>query len=446
MVLRKFSLKAKNIRLLLAISLIILFILVFCTFFGKTRTVHGIPDNTYVVINISTYSTSTYSDPFAKSNLYYYSEEGELLGVSPPQNGEYSCLIAETCSGLTCFYKNHTVIVTRDGETELPNSSQTTMHTTKFRPSQVGYLPSVDISFALLNIGQKSSNVPYINILRFVSQEQNYDIIIPYYLTSVAYDPVQNRFLCEISPIMGTSEYIEYVIVFYNEETGQFELDETVNKLHNPDLSDVYFETYNNALAKEYLSYNSEFLVRGNILKQISEVQKTPDDTQSVLIQSIYDLETQELIENKQISSGINKTVYGGMLVGSQDTPFVERDGTLFAFVSPGSVFQITDQPGVEIQEMPYEFENMVPLSCPSYLDFEDRRNFTDVEIKVDDDGRICVLMLNRDMKLQIHQLTNEGFVKIWEGPLPEGLGENIRIANYEILTEGYFLQSRNED
>lgn len=411
------------------VILLILFSVFACfSLIKRSSNDRGIPSDTYMVIHASTFTSSNTINPNARSYLYYYGKQGNLLGVSKEQEEVCGDFIVETKSGITCFYKNHSLVLSSGEESVQESNSNYKVHSTKFGPSELGYIPSLDISFALLNIGQKSKSEPYINVLRFVSQKLNYDVVIPYFISSVAYDPIQNHFVCEISPLMGTSSYLEYVIVRYDDNMRMFILDETIYRLENPEIS------------KKYTKLISDFKVSDNNLVQVAIISNKvgTEENRGMVLLSTYDLATQSVIENQVLCAEYDLGIYGGVLVGSAHLPFVERKDILYFFTSNGRIYKVFSQEHVEIIEMQYDFTNTLHLSNPHYSEYNDRCNFTGVEVKVSDEGEIYVLSLHRDCTLKVHQLIDGAFKKIWEATLPDNLGEDLGINSFEIINQNY--------
>ena len=69
-----------------------------------------------------------------------------------------------------------------------------------------GYIREMDIYYALQNVGRRAGNDRYISVLRLVSLEHSYDVIIPYCVSDLCYDSLKQQFVCVLSDLTRPSE------------------------------------------------------------------------------------------------------------------------------------------------------------------------------------------------------------------------------------------------
>lgn len=387
----------------IAIGFIIMVFVLMHTEEKKKRTLSDtlIPTDTAVIIHASTFSSGDMIAKSPESILYFYNSNGKLISQANEPEEVCGDFIMESSEGIGYFFKNHTTLTTSTNAVSKDNESGTIIHSIKFGPSAIGYIEDMNVYYSLVNVGQHSKEEPYINIIRIVSDEENYDVIIPYYLENISYDKLKKQFICEISPMndIENSSFCDYVIVSYDESLKKFVLDETVHHLNN------------DMLAIGYDKFNSDSMVKSNILYNVVVMNHTEKENglYGDLILSVYDLEADKLVENKMLIKEYDLGKYGGMLIGSDHFPVIERCNQLYVFASTGQVFIITDEDTIEELQMPYQFDNKLHLGSPDYTKYVDAMDFTGSEVKVGDDGEIYILNLYRDKKLRIHRLKKEG-------------------------------------
>ena len=340
------------------ISIIILFMVVL---FGvmnteeKKETISEtlLPTETKVIIHASTFSSGDIIANTPESILYFSNAKGEWISQANELEEVCGDFIMESSKGIAYFFKNHTTLTTSTKTVSKENESGTIIHSTNFGPSAIGYIEDMNIYYSLVNVGQRLKEEPYINIIRIVSNTENYDVIIPYYLENISYDKQKKQFICEISPMnnIENSSFYDYVIVSYDEELGKFILDETIHHLSN------------DILETGYEKYNSDSMVKSNIMYNVIVMKhkETEHGLYGDLILSIYNLETDKLLENKMLVKDYHLGNYGGMLIGSAHFPVIEKCNRLYVFVSTRQVFVIENENTIEELQMPYFFENKFP-------------------------------------------------------------------------------------
>lgn len=380
-----------------------------------------LPKTAYVILHASTKSNAGEKNPLARSYFLYYDKEGTLLQTAR-EDEVHGGIFSETEDGVAIFLRNEVAYQTGNGTKKWENSSGRDIVSKKFGPSTVGWISGQKCSYALMNIGQKTADSAYINILRFVSEGGTYDVEIPYYLENVCYDAEGNRFLCQISSLMGTSAWIEYVVVAYDYGEGKFVYNDTVHKLHNPDLEENMEPTG-----------NVEQIVSGGVLYEVA-VGAREGSTVGSMALSAYNLEAEALIRTEYLLRDYDRGIYGGVLVGSAELPQTVQNNTIYTFASTNQVFLVGEGGQVETYQMEYNFPPLREKSNPKYTDKTISNNFTALELKVEEDGKIYALAVCESETIALYRFEESGFQRVWQTPLPGDWPEDMGFNAFEIL------------
>lgn len=412
--------------------ILILIIAGISTFFKKAQEEHltdvGLPRDTAVVIHASTFTSSGEISASPRSELFFYNQAGTI--ISHAYEAEEVCgdFMVETADGICYFFKNHSILTGQSHITAQDNESGTEIKSIKFGPSRVGYMEDIDMAYALLNVGKASRDAPYINILRFMSATETYDIEIPFYLSGVYYDSGKHEFICVIDPLnqIDGCAFIDYVVVSFDSMSQKFVYQDSINHLYNREYSE----------GNEIL--NSCCMVRDGTMYQAFIVPENTENLHGLgsLILSTYNLERHEHLTNTVLVKDYSLGTYGGALTGSNDLPAIDKNGKLYVFLSTKQVFIISSEKDIQILDMPYLLTDTLHLSSPNYYGYADAENFTGSQVHVEDDGQIYILSLFRDKHLRIHKLLhNATYELVWDGVLPENLAEDMVINDFEIIT-----------
>ncbi len=388
-----------------------------------------LPDETKVIIHGATFTASGLQTEEPRSAFYFYDEKGNLIKQTVYGEEINSDFMVQSEEGLCLFFKNDTMLIAEDEVQVQENTSGTKLKSAKFGPSAVGFIEDLKLNYALLNIGKKSPEVPYINILRFVSGEENYDVIIPYYLEQISYDSVRKQFICEISPLNGIedSSFFDYVLVSYDEDAKQFVYDATVHHIDNPHVQE------------NWTKYNSAAMTQNNQLYHVivADTMESADAYVGHLILSVYDLETDKTVSAEMLLENYDLGIYGGVVVGSSHLPVTVRNGKMYIFPSNGQVFIVDGEKQVEKLEMPHIFKDAISLWAPEYTEYQNRGDFQESNICVGEDGEIYILSLFKDGYLRINHLLAEGRYELyWEGKMPAQWDQELIINSFEILSD----------
>ena len=396
----------------------------------------SLPKDTSVIIHASTFTASGAIEIFPRSKIYYYNQNGEILAIANEPEEVCGEFIAESPENLCYFFKNHSILSNRSTVSNMENASETQINAVKFGPSQIGYLNEQDMFYSLINVGQKSTDTSYINILRFVSNDETYDVIIPYFLDSVCYDAIQKKFICIIAPVntngLDTSDALHYVTVNWNDSTRKFIYDNEVHHLPGeiPFAADSYF--------------TSGYMAKNDCLYEVVVIPSNIEDIygKGSMILHVYDLKSDSFLSSKNLIDEYELGVYGGNMSGSGSLPATVSNGKLYVFAASKQVIVIQDADNIEILNMPYIFEDIQDLRYSNYYDFTaqqsfpNREDFTDSIVCVEDDGQIYILSLFKDKYFRIHKLLNDGTYELfWEGKLMENLDTKLLINSFEIIS-----------
>lgn len=395
-----------------------------------------LPEDTSVIIHASTFTASGAIELFPRSKIYYYNENGEILAIANEPEEVGGEFIAESPENLCYFFKNHSILSNQSTVSNMENTSGTQIKAVKFGPSQIGYLKEQDMFYSLINVGQKSTDTSYINILRFVANDETYDVIIPYFLDAVCYDAIQKKFICIIAPAninnLGKSDELHYVTVNWSDSAGKFIYDNEVHRLQG----EIQFA------GAKYFTVG--YMAKNDCLYQVVVI---PNDVKDIngkgsMVLQVYDLKKDSFLSGKNLIVEYELGVYGGKLVGSGSLPATVSDGKLYVFAASKQVVVIQDADNIEILNMPYVFEDIQDLSYSNYYDFTssesfpNREDFTDSIVCVEDDGQIYILSLFKDKYFRIHKLLNDGTYELfWEGKLMENLDTKLLINSFEIIS-----------
>lgn len=395
-----------------------------------------LPEDTSVIIHASTFTASGAIELFPRSKIYYYNENGEILAIANEPEEVGGEFIAESPENLCYFFKNHSILSNQSTLSNMENTSGTQIKAVKFGPSQIGYLKEQDMFYSLINVGQKSTDTSYINILRFVANDETYDVIIPYFLDAVCYDAIQKKFICIIAPAninnLGKSDELHYVTVNWSDSAGKFIYDNEVHRLQG----EIQFA------GAKYFTVG--YMAKNDCLYQVVVI---PNDVKDIngkgsMVLQVYDLKKDSFLSGKNLIVEYELGVYGGKLVGSGSLPATVSDGKLYVFAASKQVVVIQDADNIEILNMPYVFKDIQDLSYSNYYDFTssesfpNREDFTDSIVCVEDDGQIYILSLFKDKYFRIHKLLNDGTYELfWEGKLMENLDTKLLINSFEIIS-----------
>lgn len=395
-----------------------------------------LPEDTSVIIHASTFTASGAIELFPRSKIYYYNENGEILAIANEPEEVGGEFIAESPENLCYFFKNHSILSNQSTVSNMENTSGTQIKAVKFGPSQIGYLNDQDMFYSLINVGQKSTDISYINILRFVSNNITYDVVIPYFLDSVCYDSIQKKFICIIAPVningLDMSDALHYVTVSWDDSTRKFIYDDEVHHLPG----EIPFA------AEDYFTVG--YMAKNDCLYEVVTIPNNAEDMyrKGSMVLHVYDLKSDSFLSSKDLIDEYELGVYGGNMSGSGSLPATVSNGKLYVFAASKQVIVIQDTENIEILDMPYIFENTQNLSCSNYYDFTatqsfpNREDFTDSIVCVEDDGQIYILSLFDDKYFRIHKLLSNGtYEPIWEGKLTENLDTDLLINSFEIIS-----------
>ena len=389
-----------------------------------------IPADAGVVIRANTQTASGALQIGTRSVYYFYDEEGSFLCRSAESEEQFGTCMIHRGKKIGFFLRNKTIIKSEKTVVFEDYPEEAKINGTRFGTSVCGYVKNTETFFALRNVGKKSNDVPYINTIRFANSDRSYDVVLPWHLETICYNTDRDCFYCPLSFMNEEhqSVYLVYAIVSFDSTVKQYKLDSQLTAVKNPELEDKAMPLV--------LGYRAS----GNVLYQYMIVPDDPEQPQGTgaLIKSSYDTDSQKLLENETIVSGMELGVYGGIIAGSGTLPATEYEGKMYLFTAEEKVYIDSDE-GTLSLDLPYPFDQYRSLSSPltpasERAKYKSQR-YLAVNLKIMEDGNLYVLALSEEKKLQIFRLTNDStYEHFWEGDLPGNFGKDLAVGDYEIF------------
>ncbi len=359
----------------------------------------AIPQDTAVVIQTATEKSYDWVRPSPRSEIYFYDAAGAMLACAYEPEVSYGDFIVERTDGVCFFFKDRSVLADARAAVTMPNESDIISGGAR----AAGYIAEFDLCYALMNTGPDDA------ILRFVSQDVNYDVTVPYYLDGAYYDAQNQRFICIINRDLNDIEPRgdhNYVTVYYDAAVQRFVLDEDIHDLNDPDLS-----------YEDESITDVGYMAKGGLLYNVAVVCDDKEDiygTGSMLLNT-FDLTTDSYVSGQTLLADYELGVYGGVMPGPTGE---DKDGRLYVFAATEQAFIISDEQDVQILDIPEEF---IPWDGAPLF-------------RIEDDGSIYMLCRPVDGYLRIYRLKeNAGYDLFWEGAAPM-IPQDMRISDFEIM------------
>ena len=404
-----------------------------------------LPQDATLLLHTGTWTLSGAVNPFPREKMYFYNAEGEVL-TSTLDMEEFLGRGIFANERLCYFVNNHTVLMDPYSTRSYTEYEEDTFVSVGATPSESGsgYIREMDIYYALQNVGRRAGNDRYISVLRLVSLEHSYDVIIPYCVSDLCYDSLKQQFVCVLSDLtrpsegypgyehyLNTGEYegLAYLVIPYDSASQQFSLREEVTVLPNPAL--------------QIDSYAQGVLVKDNFLYQVSLRHNTfRTGGNQDLVLSTYALENNRYVSSVDLLSQYDSEspeyswAVGGCIGANRP---VIRNGFLYVFVSPTCIFKISDGMHIETLEMWYPFQDVVNITTAPLTNLEDAvsppGDFSGTLLHITEENEIYVLLLFKDGNLRLYKLLDDGNYRFcWQGPLPPGLNYDIHICDFVLL------------
>ena len=312
----------------------------------ELSTDYTIPQNTKMILHFSTLTnTTTNFFPKPTSLIYFCDEAGAVIGELEKKEEVMRNFIVNGEDTVAFLFKNNTILATTNGYTDIKPNSDIFIHKDRFGPSKTGYLEDKNLFYSLLNVGRRPNEEDYINTVRFVSEEQNYDVMIPYHLECISYDCVDKRFICMVSDLNDslTEDTYNYVVLYYDEEINQFVFDETLYEVPYPE------ERYYNAEDRSFTATlaNNGYLYIASTTdteEYVKDVNSNGVRTHKNLILTTVDME-KRIATDTMLKENYHTDELGyGVLTGSDHLPMEAIGDKLYVFTSEFDVFVIKNQ------------------------------------------------------------------------------------------------------
>ena len=391
-----------------------------------------IPENTKVIIRANTVSASGVATSNPRTEFVYYDSKGEYLTrsiVISEEQFDHSLISAD---GYVCtFFKNKTHLRDMYNSYLFENyDNKVSINGKRFGPSELGYIDSLKTFYALRNVGKKNNDVPYYCTIRFASSIISYDVAIPYYVEDICYDDEIKQFICIIDPTLNhldTHQFLNYVIVRYVPDLGEFVLED---KVHTVD---------NKAISSSSYSYPVAHRIQGHELHEFL-VSWTSDDIhgKGMLNYSRYNINDDVLIENVVIKDEYDLGLYGGVLESIGTFTQKETSSAMYVITNDDVLYMDSNE-GVSSYVFPFTFGDSLSVFKPldKIDDAEKNMSFLDTRVRFDDSG-IYVLTIGTNNMLQIYKyiFETEGFDLYWAGSLWPAMGSDLIIDDFVIVQE----------
>lgn len=161
----------------------------------------------------------------AKSQFLCCDSSGKVTN-SFALNREIICNpVVSMNSTVSIGFMDFNLICSANGVEMLDNSSYLDFSEwTGEGPLQSGYIKEDDTTYYLFDIGTGAIDGQYTTILRFVSSQTSYDVVIPYPVIYVAYDAAKKQFIYRIDDY--TTDNFLYGFIDYDAATQRFRFNE----------------------------------------------------------------------------------------------------------------------------------------------------------------------------------------------------------------------------
>ena len=197
-----------------------------------------------VVLHFSTWQNQAYLSPIirktrATSQFLFFDEKGKLDNQFT-LNREILCNpIVETNDAICFGYSDFSLTSNCESLNFIDDTTNLNLPSmTMFGPQTSGYIEAHNSAYYLLNLGSNVISGQYTTILRFVTQDTSYDIVIPEAVYYISYDKNNDRFIYRLSDDVNVFSYgyitfdenkLKYVL-----NQPKFKIDkENINKKYN---------------------------------------------------------------------------------------------------------------------------------------------------------------------------------------------------------------------
>lgn len=390
----------------------------------------SLPEKARAVIHFSS-STAPGSlfEPKPQSLLCVYDDAGNILKQITVDEEVVGPFIAKRDDKLLFLMKDSTIVSSVSQSRRLESENAIDFDAVNFGPSQTGCIDDLQLTYSLLNVGALS-NQPYINVVRFISDTESYDISVPYYLEDIVYDSANRQMFCIIhNSELNTDAELAYVIIKYDPAVGRFVLNEKEHFIMADTPCNIH---YRKSIVHENRMYSLSY-------QDTAAYMSDPDPdklrTHCDLVLYEYDLaDDAKLSETCVIRDfALSQTDGDLMLSGSNQLPMCAENDRLYAFLRTNEVLIVDLNGEITKRQLPFTFTDVLNLKNP--LDDTCADHFFASEIQVDEAGNINILNLYRDKMFRIHRLCSDGtYELLWQGALPKDAPENMLVNDFRLI------------
>ncbi len=394
----------------------------------------NIPKETKIILHFSSLTdTKQNFFPNPRSIFFYYDKNGNELASFQRNEEMFRNLIVQGRDTIFYLFKNFTILFdSKTGEKIKEVSSENRINTIRQGTDQTGFLEDFNLGYTLLNFGQASnSDVSF--ILRFVSEHQNYDIKIPYYVESVNYDKKKQRFTCLLdNDDFEDSSLFYYCEINYDKKKEDFVLDENIKSVQFKEDYDAIY-----SMIKNDKAYIVQLYGKKKEDGTFETYGDSEDKNKANFLLSVLDLKNEKVIKEKLIKENYPVPRAGyPFLSGSAGLPVSMVNGKLYVFTSDNEITIIEDEETIESKSMPYIFDDSLSKFAPLEPTFEkNHKDFFASVVKVGEDGEIYILNIFPDNIVKIHKLLEDGkYEELWQGKLPSDLDSDLTLNTFFFL------------
>ncbi|ONI46099.1 hypothetical protein AN642_00885 [Epulopiscium sp. SCG-B10WGA-EpuloA2] len=397
---------------------------------------YSVPQNTEVIMHFTNLpwrpgylESLLFSSPDI-SQVFYYDANANIIGSWQNDVQLFNDIFVEGKNKIAYLLTNNNILADNEGFKKYNINIEQSYDPEN--PSETGYLEDKQIFYSLADVSYVGHPTYMLN---FISDTQNYTVIMPYRVQSVCYDNTTEKFICSVEDVDSSdNETFSYVEVYFDETTNQFTLNEQLYRI--PYDTNVYYDE-NNMSSYSFMAHNNKlYYVVGVDTKERVEASDNPfPRTHGHLVLITMDLE-EKSAQHKFLKENYKLDNYNScFLTGSEHLPMVVRNNKLYVFTSDNEVWIIEDENNIKTLQMPYVFDGNLSTHSLGDRDYIDRKNFKNSNISVEDDGNIYIMNVYPNEVFRIHKLLeNSEYELFLEGEMPDLNKDASMLGSFEII------------
>lgn len=404
--------------------------------------------NSKVVLHFSTWQNQTDLSSIirktrATSQFLFFDEKGNLDNHFSV-NREILCNpIVKTndtiCFGYSdfCLKSNGKSLNFVDDATNLNLSSMT-----MFGPQTSGYIEAHDSAYYLLNLGSNAISGQYTTILRFVTQDSSYDIVIPESVYYIAYDKNDDKFIYRLSDDVGV---FSYGYITFDENKLEYVLNQTKYKIDKEIINNKYgyFSQGYGILFEENYAYELMICEINDTIMQ--ECHLTLEDIEKnkkagILMLCKYDL-LKQTVSCEYLSKSViyGDSSYGFVLSGTQSMPLTIDENKLYLFTRNNKMYVYDTKNGIKVYDFIFDFSDTISSSNPFDKSSIAGPTLGDGSPIIIDNGNIYTGHIYKSGAIKIHKYNfeKEIFELFWESSnsvVSELEKNSLEFISFEII------------